>query len=435
MQISITKREGLLRSYFIPQLLISCCLKLWFVKAGIAVVFMIAMSPLGAIANPDAELIISRNQTASVWTGRDMLLWPCTGDCFALDPEKNTWRTVATHPRPGRILENALLRLPDGSILAVYWVARGKTALCFDRFRPDSGQWEPLGAIQREDFKDQDGKPYENLETTFDGKEVGYFPLEIIGMTALADGAIVFVASNHNEPEVRGFRVMPDGSIKSISRKNAPIESYGRDDTAIYSANGKVLYFGYTNITFNSWAVWDKKTDTWSKPEECNRRYAFGHCQAGEEVYVFGGAESSAFGWIKRDGAIFSFKDNRWRPMPMDNGPHGRRDFSMCWTGKMILVWGGNNHAGDVVEEREKGAANVPWNTVMAFNPTTKKWQAMPNDTAPKARSDCVTIWTGKEMIVWGGHTPFESGFYSDGYAYNPRLNRWRKLPELPKKN
>src|SRR5205823_4261836 len=51
-------------------------------------------------------------------------------------------------------------------------------------------------------------------------------------------------------------------------------------------------------------------------------------------------------------------------------------------------------------------------------------WQALSNSGAPSPRSyvNNDVVWTGSEMIVWGG---FDGGTLNDGGRYNPASNTW----------
>jgi hypothetical protein len=46
------------------------------------------------------------------------------------------------------------------------------------------------------------------------------------------------------------------------------------------------------------------------------------------------------------------------------------------------------------------------------------------------ARSDAVTVWTGEEMLVWGGSQGDE--WHTDGAGYDPSGDTWRALPPAP---
>lgn len=80
------------------------------------------------------------------------------------------------------------------------------------------------------------------------------------------------------------------------------------------------------------------------------------------------------------------------------------------WTGKDIIIWGGRNH-------------NTKLNDGAIYNLTTKKWQEINLIGAPDARSNHCAIWTGKEMIIWGGET--DSGITNTGAKYDPQKNKW----------
>ena len=42
-------------------------------------------------------------------------------------------------------------------------------------------------------------------------------------------------------------------------------------------------------------------------------------------------------------------------------------------------------------------------NTGGRYNPSTDSWTATSTTNAPSARADHTAVWTGSEMIVWGG--------------------------------
>jgi hypothetical protein len=388
---------------------------------------------------------------AVIWTGAEIVISDGMHS-LAMNPEKNTWRRLAANPAAKGVAQPKLLVFGDGKVLAVYWsgehdlelpVVKGvtypqwpagtKVRLCFDLYDTKADAWRRLAALDRADFKDSRGEPIEDFTWTPEADiKVTSFPLSIVGLVPVPGGAVVFIFPNSAYGTNMGFQVLESGRVSRISQKDAP--PHGARDVAVYSRGAQVLYYFYAMVDHNEWAVWDQGTDTWSKSQSIGRRYSFGSCSSGDEVYIFGGAESSAFGWIKRDGAIYSFKDNKWRDMPMENGPHGRRDFTMCWTGKEVLVWGGQT-LGEVAPGREVGAANAPWNAVFAFSPTEGKWRVLTGKDAPPARAYSQSVWTGKEMIIVGGQAPWPGGYtlLDKGiYAFDPNECRWRRLPDLP---
>src|SRR5262249_60594155 len=62
-----------------------------------------------------------------------------------------------------------------------------------------------------------------------------------------------------------------------------------------------------------------------------------------------------------------------------------------------------------------------------------KTWTPLATTNAPSPRSLHAAVWTGTEMIVWGGtHGRPRSAFVNDGGRYNPSTNTWTPLPPSP---
>ena len=80
------------------------------------------------------------------------------------------------------------------------------------------------------------------------------------------------------------------------------------------------------------------------------------------------------------------------------------------WTGNEMIVWGGT-------PDYDHGL-----DTGGRYNPSTNSWTATSTTNAPTARAGHTAVWTASEMIVWGG-----SGvnFFNTGGRYNPSTNSW----------
>ena len=103
--------------------------------------------------------------------------------------------------------------------------------------------------------------------------------------------------------------------------------------------------------------------------------------------------------------------DDTWTPTTTSNAPFGRAFHTAVWTGSEMIVWGGG--AGGVGDT----------NTGGRYSPSTDSWAATAIPNAPTARSGHTAIWTGSEMIVWGG--TFNSGSLNTGGRYNPITDAW----------
>ncbi len=92
---------------------------------------------------------------------------------------------------------------------------------------------------------------------------------------------------------------------------------------------------------------------------------------------------------------------------------------SAVWTGRELITWGGASEYGDVVHA--DGAA---------YDPATEKWSVLP--TSPlRPRADAAAVWTGNEMLLWGGWSG-SAQIDADGAAFDPDTRAWRKLPAAP---
>ncbi|MBK5267335.1 MAG: hypothetical protein JJE47_07855 [Acidimicrobiia bacterium] len=65
-----------------------------------------------------------------------------------------------------------------------------------------------------------------------------------------------------------------------------------------------------------------------------------------------------------------------------------------------------------------------------SYNPETDTWTVIA--TPPVAASFMEGVWTGDEVIVFGGVTDLGRGQNVGAAAYNPTTNQWRRLSNAP---
>ena len=102
--------------------------------------------------------------------------------------------------------------------------------------------------------------------------------------------------------------------------------------------------------------------------------------------------------------------DDTWTTTSTTNTPTGRFYHTAVWTGSEMIVWGGYN--------------GTDLDTGGRYNPSTDSWTAMSTTNAPAGRFFHTAVWTGTEMIVWGG-TPDASNGLNTGGRYNPSTDTW----------
>jgi N-acetylneuraminic acid mutarotase len=100
--------------------------------------------------------------------------------------------------------------------------------------------------------------------------------------------------------------------------------------------------------------------------------------------------------------------DDTWTATSTSNAPSARYGHTAVWTGTEMIVWGG--YGSNVL------------NTGGRYDPSTDSWTATSTANAPTARYGHTAVWTGSEMIVWGGDASFGIG---TGGRYNPITDSW----------
>src|SRR5439155_25146633 len=128
----------------------------------------------------------------------------------------------------------------------------------------------------------------------------------------------------------------------------------------------------------------------------------------GRELLVVGGWQGGRPPETAPTGFAYDPASNRWRRLPrMESGRIGA---AAVWMGTRLLVWGGRTQPVGAA------APNLPGHG-LAYDPRTNRWSPLP--PAPVlGRADPTAVWTGDELIVWGGgdsHPPF-----ADGAAFRP---------------
>jgi hypothetical protein len=91
------------------------------------------------------------------------------------------------------------------------------------------------------------------------------------------------------------------------------------------------------------------------------------------------------------------------------NAPSARYGHTAVWTGSEMIVWGGYDGSYS--------------NTGGRYNPSTDAWATTSTTNAPSARYSHTAMWTGIEMIVWGGAG--NTGYVNSGGRYNPGTDSW----------
>src|SRR6266513_2038697 len=103
--------------------------------------------------------------------------------------------------------------------------------------------------------------------------------------------------------------------------------------------------------------------------------------------------------------------DDTWTGTSLTNAPDARANHTAVWTGNEMIVWGGVT------------SGPIYFNTGGRYNPSTDSWTTTSLTNAPAGRVQHTAVWTGSQMIVWGGVG--SGGYFNTGGRYDPSTDSW----------
>jgi len=139
----------------------------------------------------------------------------------------------------------------------------------------------------------------------------------------------------------------------------------------------------------------------------------------GRELIIWGGLGGSARRpLLYGDGAAYDPTTNTWDTLaPSPLSP--RSYASAVWTGKELVIFGGYTFQSDLIGSRDT-------NTAAAYNPSTNTWRMLaPAPLTPRARA--MAFWTGRAVMVLGGTTASAKPC-SDGALFEPSSDTWKHI-------
>jgi N-acetylneuraminic acid mutarotase len=225
-------------------------------------------------------------------------------------------------------------------------------------------------------------------------------------MTA-ANGAYTLPRITEGNPPCTGDSWAP------TSLYNAPSpRSY---HTGVWTGTEMIVWGGFGSSIWNTGGRYNPSTDSWTATSTTNApssRYGHTAVWTGTEMIVWGGI--GAFSNDLNTGGRYNPSTDSWRTTSTSNAPSARQGHTAVWTGSEMIIWGG---------AFDNGGPPQYFNTGGRYNPSTNSWTATSNTNAPVGRELHTAVWTGNEMITWGGDR-FGS-YLNSGGRYNPTTDTW----------
>jgi N-acetylneuraminic acid mutarotase len=180
--------------------------------------------------------------------------------------------------------------------------------------------------------------------------------------------------------------------------------------TAVWTGSEMIIWGGNDGNDVNSGGKYDPITDSWTTTNSSNApdpREGHTAVWTGSEMIIWGGVAVGGPTYLNSGGRYNPATDT-WTATSAINAPDPREDHTAVWTGSEMIVWGG-------------ASGNGHFNTGGRYNPITDSWTPTSTSNAPGRRFIHTAVWTGHEMIVWGGL----SGLSNTGGKYNPNTDSW----------
>ena len=233
--------------------------------------------------------------------------------------------------------------------------------------------------------------------------------------TAVWTGSEMIVWGGLNSPgghlNTGGRYNVATDSWTATAIANAPVARGSH--TAVWTGSEMIVWGGVNNTFWmNTGGRYNPATDSWL-PTSINapsRRWDHTAVWTGSEMIVWGGTDQTNY---LDTGGRYNPTTDSWTPTGLANVPPGRVSHTGVWTGSEMIVWGGvDNNLNDL-------------NTGGRYRPGTDSWVPTSQAGAPLPRDSHTAVWTGREMIIWGGHR-YPPGIYDNsGGRYDAFNDSW----------
>ena len=332
-----------------------------------------------------------RNHTA-VWTGSEMVIWGGHNGSYLntggrYNPAANSWAAVATAGAPAA--RGSHTAAWTGSEMIVWGGTGGSPLNTGGRYSPAANSWTAVTTSGAPAARRYHTAVWSGVELIVWGGSSG---------SAFNDGGRYNPVANSWTP---------------MTTTGAPAARYYH--TAAWSGSELIVWGGVGLTDLSDGGRYDPAGDCWttvSTNAAPAARYFHTAVWTGGEMIIWGGTGSS----ILTDGGRYSPAANRWTPMTSNAAPAGRSQHTAVWTGSEMIVWGGYFRTG---------SNSTYYSTGGRYNPVANSWVPMSTNSAPAGRFYYTAVWTGSEMIVWGGYNDGTGNTVNTGGRYNPASDSW----------
>lgn len=352
----------------------------------------------GAITSTGAPRV--RRLDTAIWTGTEMIIWGGNVAVYSLNdggrynPVTDTWTPVTiTNAPTGRTFHHAIW---TGTEMIIWGGSNGSNELnSGGRYNPSTDTWAAGGTSLT------------NAPTGLGGSSAVWTGTEMI-IWGGNDGTNNFNTGGRYNPSTDTW------AAAGISTVNAPSGRYSQ--SAVWTGTEMIIWGGHAGNALNTGGRYNPATDTWNPAGVASlnaptARYFAPAFWTGSQMLIWGGHGGA------NTGGLYNPATDTWTAggTSMTNAPSNTfMEYSAVWTGSEMILWGGS-------------FAGVRTNYGARYNPSTNSWFAGGTDTTMigDGRTSTAGVWTGNEMIVWGGLKPYSSVPTNSGAIYYPATDSW----------
>lgn len=338
---------------------------------------------------------------AGVWTGTHLLAWDGTAAGASYDPATDAWTAMSVAGAPEARRSHSLVW--TGSELIVWGGSQVAdpygTLADGGRYDPASDSWTAMPVAAGVPYRSGHGAVW-----------TGDAMVLVGGETNIGIGPPEPLSASRFDPV--------DGSWSTLSNLDAPINGYYQ---AVWTGDELLVWDGSRGARYDATdARWHPFTDIDAPDNTASTRAVW----TGTHLLVWGSHSDGSNWGLAGAGGRYDPATDTWQAITPVDAPRGRSMHSAVWTGSELVVWGGLSEVCC--------RSNGPWplDDGGRYDPATDRWVATSRGTAPLARSEHSAVWTGMEMIVWGGRGS-GNGHLGDGTRYEPATDQWTALATL----
>jgi hypothetical protein len=339
----------------------------------------------------------------AVWSGREMIIWGgYTSDAEVgvnsggrYDPARDAWTPVSTTNAPSPRYDHASVWTGARMVVWGGQQTPGVFLATGGQYDPQHDSWSTVTNL---------GSPSPRSGHT----SVWVEPWMVVwggdnGITSFEDGG--------------RYDPLQDLWLP-VSTVGAPIpRAYHH---AISTGTRMIVWGGGARATppLNTGGCYDPATDLWtptSVGDGPRLRQNHTAVWTGAEMIIWGGWGGKEIDDYFATGSRYDPLLDAWSATSTASAPVGRAYHSAVWSGTEMIVWGGYFY--------DATGAFFALNSGGRYNPVTDAWTNLATDAVPSARYAHTGVWTGSEMVVWGGSNSVQ--YLNTGGRYDPSLNRW----------